>query len=287
MRKLSDVKLRQIRVWRDADSIYRLAKKMKFSSRQMRRILTDFDNLGFNMLTRKPGRKQTIISEEEIKLVKKFYLIYKSSATILEEIIFNKTSIHIPHNRIHKILKKEKFTMFEETKKRKRKKWVRYEREEPNELWHTDWCEIEYRGRIMQFIAFLDDYSRFIVGYGMFSNATCENSIFVLRDAINLYGKPKAVMSDKGTQFYVPDKEGFVCSKNQFQKFLDEKGIIQITARVKHPQSNGKIERFFLTLRQKLPMFSDIHEFVHWYNHIKPHMSLELNPPSYRFLNRN
>jgi putative transposase len=49
---------------------------------------------------------------------------------------------HIPHNRIERILKslgKVKFL----NKKIRRKKWVRYERPHSNDLWHTDFCEIE------------------------------------------------------------------------------------------------------------------------------------------------
>ncbi len=45
--------------------------------------------------------------------------------------------------------------------------------------------------------------------------------------------------------------------------------------RVSHPQTNGKIERLYRTLEEKLPLFKyDMGQTVHWYNHVKPHMSL-------------
>ncbi|HDY74844.1 MAG TPA: IS481 family transposase, partial [Euryarchaeota archaeon] len=53
------------------------------------------------------------------------------------------------------------------------------------------------------------------------------------------------------------------------------RGIRHILARVKHPQTNGKIERFFGTLEQKHGFFDSLNEFVMWYNQIKPHMSLD------------
>lgn len=90
-------------------------------------------------------------------------------------------------------------------------------------------------------------------------------------------------MSDKGVQFYMPGREGVAPTKNAFQKFLEDKGIKQIAAKVKHPQSNGKVERFFLTVKQHLHKFGDIHEFMQWYNHVRPHMSLDLYPPITRF----
>ncbi len=44
-----------------------------------------------------------------------------------------------------------------------------------------------------------------------------------------------------------------------------------------HPQTNGKIERFYGTVEQKLALFESVDEFVSWYNEIRPHMSLNLD----------
>lgn len=287
MRKISEMKLRQILAWKDRKGygIRKIAKKMKFSARHMRRVIKDLEKHGIEMLNRKYGRKEKEILEEQLDLIINFYLQYKVGATVLEKLIYKKLGVHIPHNRIHKILKEENLVM-ELSKKRKNYNWVRYERSEPNELWHTDWCEIDFRGKRMHLIAFIDDYSRFIVGYGLFDHATSENAVFVLRDCISLHGKPKAVMSDKGTQFYSCEKEGYEKGKTAFEEFLEANEIEQVLSRVKHPQSNGKIERFFGTVKQKLHMFSDIHDFMDWYNNVKPHMSLDLNTPSDRYLRR-
>ena len=51
--------------------------------------------------------------------------------------------------------------------------------------------------------------------------------------------------------------------------------IRHILARVSHPQTNGKLERAYGEVERKLHLFKDIHELVHWYNHIRPLMSLE------------
>jgi len=60
----------------------------------------------------------------------------------------------------------------EEKSKKKRKKWIRYERKHSIELWHTDW--FYYNGKWI--IAYLDDASRLVVGY-VFDKATSENAI--------------------------------------------------------------------------------------------------------------
>jgi len=48
-------------------------------------------------------------------------------------------------------------------------------------------------------------------------------------------------------------------------------------ARVKYPQTNGKIERWFRLLEQNLRLFDSVDEFLIRYNTLKPHMSLNLD----------
>ncbi|MGA9153029.1 MAG: integrase core domain-containing protein, partial [Candidatus Nitrosopolaris sp.] len=47
-----------------------------------------------------------------------------------------------------------------------------------------------------------------------------------------------------------------------------------ILGRVHHPQTNGKIERFYETFQSKIQHFNSMEEFVIWYNTKRPHMSL-------------
>ena len=51
-------------------------------------------------------------------------------------------------------------------------------------------------------IAFIDDHSRFIVHAEYFENATTENTFALLKSGIAEHGKPKAVMTDHGSQYY-------------------------------------------------------------------------------------
>ena len=59
--------------------------------------------------------------------------------------------------------------------------------------------------------------------------------------------------------------------------FLLENEIRHIVGRVNHPQTNGKIERFFGTLEAKARYFDTIDEFIEWYNCKRSHMSLNLD----------
>lgn len=56
-----------------------------------------------------------------------------------------------------------------------------------------------------------------------------------------------------------------------------ENGIRQILSRVNHPQTNGKVERFFGTVKAKMGEFETIGDLMEWYNMKRPHMSLNLD----------
>jgi putative transposase len=46
---------------------------------------------------------------------------------------------------------------------------------------------------------------------------------------------------------------------------------------VAHPQTNGKVERFFRTVKDKLNWIENIDALIEWYNMTRPHMSLNLD----------
>lgn len=76
-----------------------------------------------------------------------------------------------------------------------RRKWVRYEREHSNSLWHTDLHEIKdptWKGQWL--IAYQDDASRYITGYGVYPTLTSKFSVDVLDRAIREHGKPASII---------------------------------------------------------------------------------------------
>lgn len=246
-------------------SVYKISRQQDISKWHVWRLYTRYLREGELPTPKPPGRKPKEISEEEVNLVKKTYEEYhKPGAVNLEKILKDK-KIYIPHNRIHRILLQEGLAKEQIAKKRKRK-YCRYERRHRNSLWHTDWFEYKRK----QYILYEDDASRLITGYGEFRNATTENSIKIFDSAIEKWGLPKQVMSDHGTQFCADEDRVY-----EFSEHLKEKGVIHIKARVKHPQSNGKVERLVYTVKDLLDKCKDLDEAVKFYNEKRPHMSLE------------
>jgi putative transposase len=135
-------------------------------------------------------------------------------------------------------------------------------------------------------LAYLDDASRFIVGYGVFDESTTHNAISVLDDCIARYGKPLELLTDHGSQFYANSCEIKAAAISTFQQYLVGRKVNHILGRVHHPQTNGKIERFYETFQSKIMYFESIEEFITWYNTKRPHMSLnwdELETPIQAF----
>ena len=61
--------------------------------------------------------------------------------------------------------------------------------------------------------------------------------------------------------------------RSEFKDHLEKYGIKPILARVNHPQTNGKLERFFSEYVKHRPFFPSFDEFITWYND-RPHGSL-------------
>src|SRR5207237_8808974 len=118
------------------------------------------------------------------------------------------------------------------------------ERAKPNQLWQTDLFtfSLKRQNRRVYLVAFMDDHSRFIVGYGLHASQSTALVLEVLRAALTSYGVPEEILTDNGSQ-YVTWR-----GKSLFSKELDKHGIKQTVARPRHPQTLGKIERFWGTL---------------------------------------
>ncbi|HEC87622.1 MAG TPA: transposase [Thermoplasmatales archaeon] len=86
------------------------------------------------------GRPKKEVTEEERRIVLEAKEKYKLGARRLEPIIERDYGIHIPHNRIHRILL-ELGLAEENPRKKKRRKWIRYERRYSLSAAHMDWHE--------------------------------------------------------------------------------------------------------------------------------------------------
>jgi putative transposase len=83
------------------------------------------------------------------------------------------------------------------------------------------------------------------------------------------------VITDHGSQFYANKKDKNGEGESQFEVFRESNGIKHIKARVKHPQTNGKVEKWYDTYEKHKPKFDNFDKFVNWYNTVRYHESLD------------
>ena len=163
-----------------------------------------------------------------------------------------------------------------------------FERANPNELWQTDIMSFMIKGQYRVYlIGFMDDHSRFLVGWGLYRFQTSANVQEVFRAAIEKHGMPKEVLSDNGRQYYTWR------GKSQFTTLLLKLGIRHIRSRPYHPQTCGKIESFWRNLFQEclsqLPLASfeeakdKVGAYIEYYNFKRPHQGIGQVTPSDRY----
>lgn len=174
-------------------------------------------------------------------------------------------------------------------KRERRLGYIKFERKQPNDLWQIDIAGVQTIGHLGQLylIAILDDCSRYIVAAKYFRHQKGINVIKVIRDAIMIYGRPNQILADNGTQFR--NLIGELGTK--YSRLLEHLGVKPIFARPHHPQTKGKLERWFGTVKQMflpearfyvknhpkcfLHEFNEkLKEWIEWYNTKKPHRSL-------------
>lgn len=117
-----------------------------------------------------------------------------------------------------------------------------------------------------------------ILSGGEFDSATAEISINLLNEAYLKYeyiSPIREVITDHGTQFYANKRDSKGNAKHSFEKYCEDMGINHILARVKHPQTNGKVESWFGLYKRMRHEFASFEEMIVWYNEIRPHRSLD------------
>ena len=153
----------------------------------------------------------------------------------------------------------------------------------PHEQWHSDISYLNILGTHYFFISILDGYSRYIVHHEVRTDMTTRDVEIVTERALEKLPagteRPRLI-TDNGSQYV----------SKEFQSYLRERDISHSRARVNHPQSNGKIERFHKSLKQecvRVTAMTDLGEarrlidgYVVDYNENRLHSALQYLAPA-------
>jgi transposase InsO family protein len=205
-------------------------------------------------------------------------------ARTIKQVLENEGLSGVPSARtVNAVL--NRYGCIEEEESQKRKAYLRYEKDACNEMWQTDFKGefLTKDGKYCYPLDILDDHSRFAIKIA--ASATTANVVIpAFKDAFLDYGLPKAILSDNGAQF-----AGFRRGYTQFEKWLMCLDAVPVHGRIKHPQTQGKIERFHRSMKSEFLRYNSFADaadadrgFQLWrekYNYERPHEALGMKTP--------
>ena len=151
----------------------------------------------------------------------------------------------------------------------------------PNQLWQTDFTYLKVIGWGWFYLStILDDYARYIIAWKLCSTMRARDVTETLTLALQASGcdrldvahRPR-LLSDNGSSYVADD----------LAKWLKPRGITHVRGAPNHPQTQGKIERWHQTLKNRIlldnyylpgDLEASIGAFVERYNHQRYHESL-------------
>jgi len=167
--------------------------------------------------------------------------------------------------------------------------WERFERSAPNQLWQVDFKGhfALSRGRCHPLCA-LDDHSRYNVLLAACADQQDQTARTQMTGAFRRHGLPDGVLCDHGAPWGSGHSD-----YTAFEVWLMRLGVRVLHGRARHPQTQGKEERFHRTLQAEVlarggwSTCQEVqHAFDRWrtvYNTQRPHEALELEVPVRRY----
>ncbi len=172
---------------------------------------------------------------------------------------------------VNKILNKHKLVDSPKRKK-KRIKYVRFQRDHPNSLWQIDHSQQKIQDKWV--ISVVDDCSRKSLAFVPVNSVTTDVVINLIDDLVKIYEKPKQILTDNGSAY------GSKSKHSKFDRKLRKRGIEHIRGTVHSPTTQGKVERLFQTFKREFPFCGgDVELWRMRYNHFRPHTSLKKKTP--------
>lgn len=168
----------------------------------------------------------------------------------------------------------------------------RFEFEAPNDLWQIDFkgpIRLAGKGRCHP-MSILDDHSRYLVGLIALPSIRAELVLSSLVHVFTIFGLPKAILTDHGVPFWGTTSPFGLTTVNVA---MSNQGIVHLVSGIRHPQTQGKVERLHRTLQQSMNhhgtprTMGDCNAFFarfrEVYNHDRPHEALGMDVPASRY----
>ncbi|MCC7573603.1 MAG: DDE-type integrase/transposase/recombinase [Candidatus Methanofastidiosum sp.] len=276
--KLDDEKAKTI-VMRVVD--YKLptklvAKQFGVSQRRVQQIVKEYERTNDMPKINRSGRYPYGVYPANLRReIQNVWEVTRSGAPAIAKYIRKKRGTPIDNMLVNRMLREMGISVENPNKRVRKKDWIRFERTYPLSTVHMDWST-GVNGTSVCVV--LDDASRKILSGGEFKRQSAEIAISLLKEAFHKYEhvmKFHEVITDRGSEFYANRRDKCGNASHSFEEFCKSYDIKHILCRRAHPQTNGKVEKWFHLYKRHRSGFESFEMFVHWYNEIRPHMSLD------------
>jgi transposase InsO family protein len=198
-------------------------------------------------------------------------------------VLLQRRGLEMPVVTIHRVLLRRGLVREQD---RHRPALQRFEREAPNQLWQMDFKSPKGWNQAIGPLSVLDDCSRFALLLRGTWTTRGEAVQEQLEGAFQSYGMPAEMLMDHGIPWWSGQgPRGWT----RLTVWLMKLGVGLLFSGVRHPQTQGKVERFHGTLEQArrrrgLPV-AELHqawldEFREEYNQVRPHEALGMKTPA-------
>jgi transposase InsO family protein len=181
-----------------------------------------------------------------------------------------------------------------EPKKRPKSSYLRFQAEQPNETWQSDFTHYRltrpdgHPGADTEILSWLDDCSRYALSVTAHHRVTGPLVLKTFRETAAEHGIPASTLTDNGMVFTTRLSGGSLHGtggRNHLETELRRLNVVQKNGRPNHPTTQGKVERFQQTMKKWLraqpeqpTTIADLQAlldaFVAEYNDHRPHRSL-------------
>jgi transposase InsO family protein len=190
--------------------------------------------------------------------------------------------VALPRNTIHRILLRHGLVREVE---RQAAATQRFERAAPNQLWQMDFKGPKQWHQTVGPLSVLDDHSRYLLVLQAVGSTRAELVREQLESAFQRCGVPEGLLMDHGIPWWNPS------GASHLALWLMKQGIGLHWSRIRHPQTQGKVERFHGALQRALEYRGGtgedaqawLDEYRWEHNHVRPHEALAMQTPASRW----
>jgi transposase InsO family protein len=201
------------------------------------------------------------------------------------QVVLSREELELTHSTIHRILLRHGLVREQD---RHRPAVKRFEREHPNQLWQMDFKGPKHWPHAVGPLSILDDHSRYLITLAAIGKPDGNLVRTQLEQAFERCGVPEAMLMDHGTPWW--NWQSF-SGRTHLSLWMMRQGVRLCWSGVRHPQTQGKVERFHGSLQRALDLrgllntdpqtWLDAYREEH--NHLRPHQALDMQTPATRW----